>query len=86
MFDLADALTFLRTADERRTFLKSILAPAELKHVELRWTAMQLLATGMTQREVQKRCKVSISLVTRAAAALRGKEHLVSSILDKASE
>ena len=51
--------------------LKDILTPQERDDIAERWQLIQALASGLTQREVAKKCKVSISKVTRGAHELQ---------------
>jgi Trp operon repressor len=56
---------------ESEMLLKDILTPQELETIAERWQLIQALASGMTQRDVAKKCDVSISKITRGAHELQ---------------
>lgn len=56
---------------EAELLLRDILTPQELETIAERWQLIKALAKGMTQREVAKKCDVSISKVTRGAHELK---------------
>lgn len=51
--------------------LEDILTPQELDSVAERWQEVQLLAKGMTQRDIAKKLEISISKVTRGSRMLQ---------------
>lgn len=56
---------------EAELLLKDILTPQERDAIAERWQLIQALASGLTQRDVAKKCEVSISKVTRGAHELK---------------
>ena len=61
----------IESPKEAELLLKDILTPQELESVAERWQEIQLLAKGMTQREVSKKLGISISKVTRGSRMLQ---------------
>lgn len=52
-------------------FLQDILTPKEYEVLAIRWQIVQLLAEGLTQREITERLKTGIATVTRGSRELR---------------
>ena len=48
-------------------FLFDLLSPAEYKDLAVRWQIVKQLEKGISQREIAKNLKVSISTVTRGS-------------------
>ena len=69
--DLYELFASARTADESEMLLTDILTPQEREAIAERWQLIQALASGMTQRDVAKKCGVSISKITRGAHELQ---------------
>ncbi|MBI2635764.1 transcriptional regulator [Candidatus Peregrinibacteria bacterium] len=61
----------VRNAKEAALLLEDILTPRELSSVAERWKLIQALSSGMKQREINKKLKISISKITRGSRALR---------------
>lgn len=56
---------------EAQLLLQDLLTPQELESLAERWQEIQLLAKGVTQREVAEKLGISISKVTRGSRALQ---------------
>ena len=69
--DLYQLFSSVRTEKEAEMLLTDMLTPGELRSLTKRWQELQLLANGMTQREVSQKLKISISKVTRGSRVLR---------------
>ena len=69
--DLYRLFASVRTTKESEMLLKDILTPQEVETIAERWKLIQALASGMTQRDVAKKCGVSISKITRGAHELQ---------------
>lgn len=69
--DLYELFASVRSTEEAEMLLKDILTPQELEVIAERWKLIQALGSGMTQREVAKKCGVSISKVTRGSHELQ---------------
>lgn len=61
----------VRNAKEAELLLEDILTPRELSSVAERWRLVQALTSGMKQRDINKKLKISISKITRGSRALR---------------
>jgi Trp operon repressor len=69
--DLYKLFCAIETPHEAEVLLADILTPQELESLSERWQEIQLLAKGMTQRDVAKKLNISISKVTRGSHALQ---------------
>jgi TrpR family transcriptional regulator, trp operon repressor len=69
--DLYRLFASIESPEEAKLLLEDILTPQELESVAERWQEIQLLAKGMTQRDVAKKLGVSISKVTRGSRMLQ---------------
>ena len=69
--DLYELFAAPDSAKESEMLLKDILTPQELEAIAERWQLIQALSSGMTQRDVAKKCGVSISKITRGAHELQ---------------
>lgn len=71
LHDLHTLFVHVRNQREAEMLLKDILTPRELKSVSERWQLVQALAAGMTQRDIKKKFKISISKITRGSRMLK---------------
>ena len=69
--DLFALFAAIETQRESEMLLHDILTPQELEDIAERWQLIQALASGMTQRDVAKKCGVSISKITRGSHELQ---------------
>ena len=69
--DLYKLFASVKTEREATMLLLDILTPAELASVAERWRLIQALDAGMTQRDINKKLKVSISKITRGSHMLK---------------
>lgn len=69
--DLFRLFASIESPEEAKLLLEDILTPQELESIAERWQEIQLLAKGMTQRDVAKKLGVSISKVTRGSRMLQ---------------
>lgn len=56
---------------EARILLEDILTPQELDSVATRWQEIQLLASGLPQREIARKLGISMSKITRGSRMLQ---------------
>ncbi len=68
---LYDLIASVDSPKEARQLLEDLLTPQELDHFTERWQLVQMLASGMPQREIAKRLGVSIATVTRGSRMLQ---------------
>ena len=64
---LSEALCRLQTPDEVRLFLEDLCTPAELESMVDRWRVAQLLAQGLSYREINELTQVSVTTIGRVA-------------------
>jgi Trp operon repressor len=69
--DLYALLASLKTTKDAQLLVDDLLTPNEKATITQRWQLVKLLASGMTQREISKKLKISISKVTRGSHALQ---------------
>ncbi len=69
--ELFDLIRSVETPEEAKNLLTDLLTPHEIDALAERWQEVQLLAKGMTQRQVAKKLGISISKVTRGARMLQ---------------
>lgn len=69
--DLLRVLAHLRDPEAIQNLVNDLLTPAELKSVGERWSIVNHLAAGRTQREVRDELGVAIATVSRGAHQLR---------------
>jgi len=73
----------IKKAELLEDFLADLLTPAETKDIVARWQIVKLLNLGLTQREVAKKLKVSISKVERGAREMLNEQGGFKKILKK---
>jgi TrpR family trp operon transcriptional repressor len=64
-------------------FLFDLLSPAEYKDLAVRWQIVKQLQKGLSQRDIAKNLKVSISTVTRGSREMLNKKGGFAEILKK---
>ncbi len=69
--DLYKLFASIDDEKESEMLLKDILTPQERETIAERWQLIQALGTGMSQRDVAKKCGVSISKITRGSHELQ---------------
>ena len=67
---LFDAILQLQDIAECRAFFRDLCTPAELQAMKDRWTVAELLADGLTYRQIRDRTGVSVTTVGRVARCL----------------
>jgi Trp operon repressor len=60
-----------RSTTEWDALLNDLLTPKERESLAERWQIIQLLASGMPQREIAKKLSLSISKITRGSRVLQ---------------
>ena len=65
--ELFALLSSIENVRESEMLLRDILTPKELRDIAERWQLIRALDSGMTQRDVAKKCGVSISKITRGS-------------------
>jgi TrpR-related protein YerC/YecD len=67
---LFSAVLQLRSIDECRAFFRDLCTPAELQAMKDRWAVAELLAEGLTYRDIHLRTGVSVTTIGRVARCL----------------
>ena len=68
--ELMKAVLELQTVDECRAFFRDLCTPAELQAMKDRWIVAELLAAGLTYRQINEQTGVSVTTVGRVARCL----------------
>ncbi|MEE4186362.1 MAG: YerC/YecD family TrpR-related protein [Gammaproteobacteria bacterium] len=68
--ELFRAVLLLDTLDECRAFFQDLCTPAELQAMKDRWRVAELLAAGLTYRDIRAKTGVSVATVGRVARCL----------------
>ena len=68
--ELFNAVLNLRSIDECRDFFTDLCTPNELQAMKDRWVVAELLAEGLTYRQIRDRTGVSVTTVGRVARCL----------------
>ena len=67
---LFSAVLQLRNIAECRAFFRDLCTPAELQAMKDRWAVAELLAEGLTYRDIHDRTGVSVTTIGRVARCL----------------
>jgi TrpR-related protein YerC/YecD len=68
--ELFNAILELNSIPECRTFFQDLCTPAELQAMKDRWAVAELLADGLTYRQIRDKTGVSVTTVGRVARCL----------------
>ncbi|NND54582.1 MAG: hypothetical protein HKN56_06390 [Gammaproteobacteria bacterium] len=68
--ELFSAVLQLQDVDECRAFFQDLCTPAELQALKDRWVVAELLADGLTYRQIRDKTGVSVTTVGRVARCL----------------
>jgi TrpR family transcriptional regulator, trp operon repressor len=69
--DLYELFASIESPEEAELLLKDILTPQELDSLAERWQLVQWLHSGVAQRDIAKKLKISISKITRGSRMLQ---------------
>ena len=69
--DLHTLFVHVRNQREAEMLLEDLLTPRERSSLAERWQVVQALASGMKQRDIKKKFRISMSKITRGSRALR---------------
>lgn len=69
--ELCELFAAINNSKEADRLLQDLLTPQEIESLAERWQLVQLLATGMPQRDISEKLNVSISKVTRGSRVLQ---------------
>jgi TrpR-related protein YerC/YecD len=68
--ELFSAVLELKDVTECRAFFQDLCTPAELQAMKDRWAVVELLADGLTYRQIRDKTGVSVTTVGRVARCL----------------
>jgi TrpR-related protein YerC/YecD len=68
--ELFNAVLELASITECRAFFQDLCTPAELQAMKDRWAVAELLAEGLTYRQIRDKTGVSVTTVGRVARCL----------------
>lgn len=68
--ELFSAILLLSNIDDCRAFFQDLCTPAELQAMKDRWAVAELLADGLTYRDIHAKTGVSVTTVGRVARCL----------------
>ena len=69
--DLQRLFASIKNEKEAELFLEDMFTASERASLVERWRLIQALASGMTQRDINKKLKISISKITRGSKMLK---------------
>jgi uncharacterized protein YerC len=84
MFELETAFLTVKSRAELAALLRLVFTPGEIKQYRKRWKAVQMSATGETQRHISRTLKVGLATATRAAKAARDNRATLELVLRRA--
>lgn len=82
---LIGAIAALKDPAKVETFLREILTPNEFHDLALRWELVELLAAGVSQRNISAQLGISLCKITRGAKILKSKKSVVAEFVRKAA-
>lgn len=82
---LTGAIAALKDSAKVEAFLREILTPNEFHDLALRWELVELLAAGVSQRNISARLGISLCKITRGAKILKSKKSVVAEFVRKAA-
>lgn len=76
------------TDDENliRRFLESLLTPSELEEIGSRWALVKLIDSGMSQRKIAGKLRLSLCKITRGSKELKKKNSAFAAFIHKLKE
>lgn len=69
--------------EEKERLLKELFTPDELEMLEKRFTVLEALNSGKSQKEVKEELKVSTSTVTKGATILKYGDEIIPILLSR---
>ena len=78
---LAAAIVSLDDPAMAEKFLREVLTPCEQHDLGLRWELLELMAQGVSQRQIGARLGISLCKITRGAKILKPKDSIAAALL-----
>ena len=81
--EIAQYLAGTDNPEKIQKFLESIMTPAELHDLGLRWELVKMLDQGMSQRQIAGELHVSLCKITRGSRELKKKNSILKEAVEK---
>lgn len=81
--ELLKIIVSIKSTKFLEKFLRDILTPKEFREIVKRWQIVKLLFHKFSQRDIQKKLKVSISKISRGSRVLLNKNSAFNKLLKK---
>lgn len=81
--EIAQYLAATDNPKKIQDFLESIMTPAELHDLELRWELVKMLDRGMSQRQIAGELHISLCKITRGSRELKKKNSILKEAIEK---
>jgi len=81
--EISQYLAQLKDPEKIQNFLESILTPAEVHDLNLRWELMKLLKEGKSQRQIAGELHISLCKITRGSRELKKKNSILNEAIEK---
>ncbi len=81
--DIITTLAQISDIEEMKSFIDEILTPREIQDLFLRWTLLQELDRGKTQRSIAANYGISLCKITRGSKILKKDRSVVKKYLRK---
>lgn len=78
---ITDVFCKITDPEEMDRFLGEILTEAERHDLALRWQLMEMLESGMSQREVASKLGISLCKITRGSRVLKQRDSVCRSLI-----
>jgi TrpR family trp operon transcriptional repressor len=74
-----------QTGDPKKIqhFLESILTPAEIHDLNMRWELVKMLNEGISQRQIAGELRVSLCKITRGSREMKKKNSILKEAISK---
>ena len=79
--DIITTLAQISDIEEMKSFIDEILTPREIQDLFLRWTLLQELDRGKTQRSIAANYGISLCKITRGSKILKKDRSIVKKYL-----
>ena len=80
--EIAQYLAGIGNPAKIQLFLESILTPAELRDLYLRWELVKMLDQGKSQRQIAAELHISLCKITRGSRELKKKNSILREAIE----
>lgn len=81
-----EALCTISDPYEMSRFISEMLTPTERRNIQMRWSLMERLLDGHTQRDVAAELSISLCKITRGAKILKDDTSVASRMIRRATD